>query len=189
MRDKTENISSEELIEKFGSPLFVLDKTKLTYQFNRMGAGFRTIYPKTSIAYSYKTNYLPYVCKALDKLGCQSEIIPGFEFDLAKRLGIAGDKIIVNGPFKPKEELVQLMDYGCKINVDNLEEMKTINDIAVKSNKIFGIGIRVNVEIGNFPWRKFGFNIENNEAFDAATCTCRVTRHMSESLSGHLSAF
>ncbi len=56
---------------------------------------------------------------------------------------------------------------SCIINVDNLEELEKINYIAKKQEKTVDIGIRINAKIGKLPWYRFGFNVENNEAFNA----------------------
>lgn len=155
-------MKENEVLNKFGSPLFVLDKKMLLSRFNDIKSAFNKYYP-TTIAYSYKTNYLPYICNLLKNEGAFAEIIPGFEFELAKRLGIKGENIIVNGPYKPIDELEKILKYGCKINADNLYEIKAISDIAKRLNKKVKIGIRINAKIGDLPWNKFGFNIENGE--------------------------
>ena len=159
-----EKEKAKQLIKKFGSPLFVLDKVKLVSQFEKINKAFKSVYPRTIIAYSYKTNYLPYVCKILHNLGCYAEVISGFEYDLARKLDVDGEKIIVNGPYKTKSELVSIIKNGSMINIDNLNELELVNKIAKDLNKTVEVGIRVNAKIGHFPWSKFGFNIENKEA-------------------------
>ena len=158
----------KELTKKYGSPLFVVDEKKIIYRYNQMKDKFSALYPKTEIAYAYKANYLLEICILINKQGGLAEVISGFEYQIAKSLGIEGKKIIVNGPYKPREELIPLMADGCIINVDNLEELARINDIAMKQDKKVDIGIRVNANIGKLPWYKFGFNVESKEAFNTA---------------------
>ena len=140
-----------------------MDNKLLKSKFKDLYRQFNALYP-TTIAYSYKTNYLPYICKTLYNEGAFAEIIPGFEFELAKKLGIKGKNIIVNGPYKPKEELMEMLEYGCHINVDNIEEIKLVSEIATDLGVIVEIGIRINAKIGELPWSKFGFNVETGEA-------------------------
>lgn len=157
------NFLEGQLLEKFGSPLFVVDKSKLLSQFRKLREGFNRLYP-TIVAYSYKTNYLPYICDALVKEGAYSEIIPGFEFGIAKKLKVPGGNIIVNGPYKPEKELAEMLKYGCRINVDNADELKLISRLAKQIGITAKIGIRVNMAVGQLPWSKFGFNLESGEA-------------------------
>ncbi|NOZ81841.1 MAG: hypothetical protein GXO63_01695 [Candidatus Micrarchaeota archaeon] len=51
----------EYIVKKFGTPVFVLERKKLINNFYTMYEAFNRYYP-TVIAYSYKTNYLPYIC-------------------------------------------------------------------------------------------------------------------------------
>ncbi len=155
-----------EIVKKFGSPLFVLDKEMLISKFKELYNAFNKLYP-TVIAYSYKTNYLPYLCNILHKQGAYAEIIPGFEFNIAKELGIKGEEIIVNGPYKPKEELREILEHGCKINIDNLDELNAVSEIANELDVVVNIGIRINTKVGELPWSKFGFNLESGEALNA----------------------
>ncbi|MCL5112377.1 MAG: diaminopimelate decarboxylase [Candidatus Marsarchaeota archaeon] len=156
------------LIKKFGTPLFVLNEEKLISQFGKITASFKKYYKDTIVAYSFKTNYVPYICKVLYANGAYAEVIPGFEFALAKKLKIPGAKIIVNGPYKPEGELNEIINYDCRINVDNKTELLIINKLAGKLHKNIGIGIRLNAIVGEELWDKFGFNIESNEAYNIA---------------------
>ena len=57
---------------------------------------------------------------------------------------------------------------NCMINIDNFDELNKINEISKKLDKKVCIGIRINAKIGKLPWSKFGFNVENGEAFNVA---------------------
>ncbi|MCK4927964.1 MAG: alanine racemase, partial [Candidatus Aenigmarchaeota archaeon] len=157
----------KELTKKYGSPLFIVDEQKIVDRYSQIKNKFSSLYPKTEIAYAYKANYLLEICNLINRQGGLAEVISGFEYQIAKSLGIEGKKIIVNGPYKPEEELVQMIADGCIINVDNLKELEKINDIAKKQEKTVDVGIRINAKIGKLPWYRFGFNVENEEAFNA----------------------
>ena len=45
---------------------------------------FRKYYSNYQIAYSYKTNYTPYICKLVKELGGYAEVVSKMEYDLAK---------------------------------------------------------------------------------------------------------
>ena len=158
----------KELIKKYGSPLFIVDEQKIVDRYRQIKNKFSSLYPNTEIAYAYKANYLLHICGLIDRQGGLAEVISGFEYQIAKTLGIKGKKIIVNGPYKPAEELMLLIADDCIINVDNIEELKRIDDIAAEQDKIVDVGIRINAKIGKLPWYRFGFNIESKEAFNAA---------------------
>ena len=56
------------------------------------------------------------------------------------------------------------MQDSCIVNVDNKEELVNLSKIAKDLNKTINIGIRVNLKVGELPWSKFGFSLENGEA-------------------------
>jgi len=161
-------INVKELLKKYGSPLFVVDESKIISQYKRIKQAFTKLYPNTEISYAYKANYLLGICKLINKLGGLAEVIPGFEYQIAKLIGVKGNKIIVNGPYKPIEELSSMIKDNCMINVDNFDELNKINEISKKLDKKVSIGIRINAKIGKLPWSKFGFNVESGEAFNVA---------------------
>lgn len=160
-----EKTKARELVSTYGSPLFVLDRARMLSQFENITSGFRIVYPNTSIAYSLKTNYLPYICKTLYDHGSQLEIISGFELGIVERLAIDGSRLVVNGPYKPRDELIRLFDYSanCKINVDNMDELVLLDTIAKEKGTLIKVGLRINVKVGKVPQNQFGFfvNIED----------------------------
>jgi len=151
------------MLEKYGSPLFVLEEFRLIENIQNIKETFSKDYEKFQLGYSFKTNYLRRVCEIMKEQGVSAEVIPGFEYELAKKLGFDGNQIIVNGPYKPSEELILHINDGAIINVDNLDELKKIAKIAASLNKKVDIGLRVNVTVGEQPWSKFGFNIGSGE--------------------------
>lgn len=102
---------------------------------------FSKIYPNFRVAYSFKTNYTPYICRIIKELGGYAEVVSMMEYNLAKKIGFTDDKIIFNGPCK--EEFPE-----CIINVNSLDELKII-----KNKKI---GIRVNIDVGQHFISRFG---------------------------------
>ncbi len=157
----------KELTDKYGSPLFVLNVKQLREAYRDMDRAFKTRYPKTQIAYSYKTNYLKSVCSILHQEGAWAEVVSGFEYDIAENLNVGGKKIIFNGPYKTRAELIKAFQNKSIVNIDNFDELQLIEDIAEELNEVLEIGIRVNMDLNNPPWYKFGFNVESGQAFEA----------------------
>ena len=105
--NRLDGFKVSELAEKYGSPLFVLSVKALRERYRDLNRAFTTRYPNFQIAYSYKTNYLKSVCSILKQEGAWSEVVSGFEYDIARNLDVSGDKIIFNGPYKTREELIK----------------------------------------------------------------------------------
>ncbi|KPK86981.1 MAG: diaminopimelate decarboxylase [Bacteroides sp. SM23_62_1] len=158
----------EDLIEKFGSPLYVISEKNIRETMARAKQAFATRYPKVQFAWSYKTNYLNAVCRVFHQEGSWAEVVSRFEYDKALHNGVNGSQIIFNGPDKTDDDLECAIHNDSFIHIDHFDEMYAIIDIAGKLNKKPKVAIRVNMDTGVFPmWDRFGFNYENGEAWDA----------------------
>jgi len=84
-RDEIAGVSIAELVEKYGSPLFVLSEEHLRQSVRRINRAFTTRYAKVRQAWSYKTNYINAVSAILHQEGCDAEVVSEFEYDKARR--------------------------------------------------------------------------------------------------------
>jgi len=156
--------------EKYGSPLFIVSADSIKKNLKTFQAAFSDKYPKVVVAYSYKVNYLPGILDVIHKRGAWAEVASGFEYEIAKNLHVPGDSIVFNGPYKKKEELEKAINERALINVDHLDEIEQLEEIASALGKTINIGIRLNMEVGidQLPDR-FGFNLESEEAARVVT--------------------
>lgn len=157
----------EGLLEKFGSPLYVISEKTLRNKYRELRDAFVSRYPNTTIAYSYKTNYLSAVCAILAQEGAWAEVVSGFEYDIAESLGIPGAQIVFNGPYKPTQDLARAVENRAIVNVDSFNELYQLEELAHRYNKTVEIGLRVNMQLNCPTWDKFGFNLESGQAFEA----------------------
>ena len=164
---RIEGYEIRELTEKFGSPLFVLAVSQLRDNYRNLERAFKTRYPRFQIAYSYKTNYLKSVCSILHKEGAYAEVVSGMEYAMARSLGVPGEQIVFNGPYKTREELHLAITEGAMINMDNYDELVMLESLADEFGRQLEVGIRVNMNVNDPPWVKFGFNVEAGHAYEA----------------------
>jgi len=163
-----EGNSVKGLIEKFGSPLFVISERVIRQTYRDANRAFKTRYPKVQFAWSYKTNYVNAVCNVFHQEGSWAEVVSGFEYQKALKNGVPGNKIIFNGPDKSEAELKMAIDNNSLIHIDHLDELYMIKELASHSKKKPRVAIRVNMDTGVYPiWDRFGFNYENGQAWDA----------------------
>ena len=163
-----DGIPVNELINKYGSPSFILSEQTIRKTYNDAKRSFTTRYPNVQFAWSYKTNYMNAVCKIFHSEGSWAEVVSGFEYDKAISNGVPGNKIIFNGPDKSKEDLQKATDNGSYIHIDHFDELYDLLNIAETSKKRPKVAIRVNMDTGILPqWDRFGFNYENGEAWNA----------------------
>ncbi len=166
--EEIDGVAVKDLLQQYGSPLFVLSEQTIREVYREAQQAFETRYPKVQFAWSYKTNYLNAVCRIFHQEGAWAEVVSGMEYDKALLNGISGDKIIFNGPGKTREELAKAIQNGSLIHIDHFDELFLILELAQSSEKRPKVAIRVNMDTGIYPrWDRFGFNYENGEAWEA----------------------
>ena len=174
--EKIDGLSVKKLVNDFGSPLFVVSAKTIRENLKRFRTEFSTRYPRVEVAYSYKVNCLSGVLEIIHNEGAWAEVASGFEYELARRIGVSGKSIVFNGPYKKKEEIEKAIEEGALINVDNESELKLLEEIASKLQKPIEAGIRLNTDVGlNQLPDRFGFNIESGRAFEVVHYCTRNT--------------
>jgi diaminopimelate decarboxylase len=88
--EKIDGIVVADLLEKYGSPLFVISEQTIRETYREAKQAFETRYPKVQFAWSYKTNYLNAVCKIFHQEGAWAEVVSGMEYDKALQNGVPG---------------------------------------------------------------------------------------------------
>lgn len=165
---RIDGVRVRDLLDTYGSPLFVLSESELRRRYRDMQRAFSLRYPKVTIAYSYKTNYLATVCSILHQEGAWAEVVSGTEYEFAQQLGVPGHQIIFNGPMKSVSELERAIVAESIINADSLEEIRRVEAIASRLQRRVKLGIRINMVLSDNPWDRFGFNLESGAALEAA---------------------
>jgi diaminopimelate decarboxylase len=163
-----DDVAVSDLVEQYGSPLFVISEETIVNTMNKARRAFTTRYPRVQFAWSYKTNYLDAICRIFHREGAWAEVVSGFEYEKALRNGIDGKKIIFNGPDKSRTDLSKAIQNDSLIHIDHLDELYELIDLAVETNSKPRVAIRINMDTGIYPqWDRFGFNLENGQAWDA----------------------
>lgn len=165
-------IVNYEILEKisalYGDSFYLLNQKAFERNYSELLNSFLELYNNTRIAYSYKTNYTPKLCRIIDSLGGFAEVVSSMEYDLALKLGVDASKIIVNGPYKKKSELERYLLSGSIVNVDSIIELHYVKEIAEdRPDCYFKYGVRCNFDIGNGLVSRFGIDINDHSSLSA----------------------
>lgn len=156
--------SLKQLSDRVGDAFYMLDSKQFRQNFAELKAEFSKIYPDFNIAYSYKTNYTPKLCRIVNELGGFAEVVSDMEMEIALRIGVEPKKIIWNGPYKNAKKVEQLLVMGGTVNIDSAYEIDLVADIADRyPNHKLNIGIRCNFDVGDDVVSRFGFDIESDD--------------------------
>lgn len=147
-----------------GGAFYLLDTCQFATNFKELEAAFRHYYPETYIAYSYKTNYTPRLCKLVDELGGYAEVVSDMEYEIARRLGIATNKVHFNGPYKNTDAVRDIILGGGVVNLDDYVEVPSVMELARSHRELtINIGLRCNFRLSNTVTSRFGFDVTKPE--------------------------
>ena len=158
----------EKLRDEYGEAFYLLDSAQFRKNFAELKTAFNNIYPNWNIAYSYKTNYTPKLCKIVNELGGYAEVVSEMELEIAKRVDCKMDRVIWNGPIKNVPIMEHFLLDGGTINIDSIEELEQVKDIHNRhADKLINVGIRCNYDVNDGVVSRFGFDIDGAEFMEA----------------------
>jgi diaminopimelate decarboxylase len=164
-----DDVAIEDLVAKYGSPLFVFSQQTLTRRYQELHQAMARRYPKVRLAWSYKTNYLQAICRVFHREGAWAEVVSPMEFDKALGTGVVADHIHVNGPYKPDEAIEKAIQGDALLHLDNFDELVRVERISERLGRRARVAIRVNLAVeGLAAWSRFGLNLESGQAREAA---------------------
>jgi len=141
-----ENISLEDLVKDFGTPLYIYSYHTLISHFLKLRQAFKKINPL--ICYSVKANSNLALLRALVKKGSGLDIVSGGELYRALKAGCAPGKIVYASVGKTEKEIEYAIRKGILFfNVESLSELEIINVISKKLHKTANVAIRINPDV------------------------------------------
>jgi diaminopimelate decarboxylase len=122
------------LVERFGSPLYILDETTLRTACRQYRDGFKTHYPGPSrVIYASKAWSCLAVCAIVADEGLGFDVVSAGEIHTTltalDRSGFSDTPIYFHGNNKSEAELRYAVESGCTIIVDNWLELELLANL------------------------------------------------------------
>ena len=157
-----EERDTNDLLEEFGSPLFVVSEQQLRNNYQRFHKAFAKHWPngEVDVLPANKANWNTAVRTVLSEEGAGADIYSEGELHSALRCNTKPDLISVNGGGKSDDVLRQCIEADVRITVEDLDEPERINSIAKSLNKIAKIRFRVKPDFPNL-WKRTDFSLES----------------------------
>ena len=151
-----------DLAREFGTPLFVVNRHILEESVRSMTGVFGPAGLQARDFFSYKTNPLPEMLHVLAGSGVGAEVISELELRLARRLGLGGERIIVNGGAKPEGLLRLAVENDTDmITVQRFADLQALERIGRELGKKVNVGLRINPGVRG---RFFSFTVSTGTA-------------------------
>ena len=134
------------LDEKYGSPFYIMNPEQYKANINDFLNTFKKKYDKVIAGYSFKTNYVPALCKIAKSEGCVAEVVSDMEYALAEKIGF--DKIIFNGPIKRTAILYHALENCALVNLDSEYEVELVCKYKQEHPCAdVSVGMRININL------------------------------------------
>lgn len=118
------------LVQRFGTPLYILDEATLRAACRQYRQAFQTYYPGESLViYASKAWNCLAVCAIVASEGLGIDVVSGGELFTALHAGMNPKTMYFHGNNKSVEELKFAIDTGCTIVVDNWLELQTLAEM------------------------------------------------------------
>jgi diaminopimelate decarboxylase len=183
---------------KYGSPFYILDETVFRKNYDDIADAFAGRYEKFVLAYSYKTNYIPYLCKIIKSKGGFAEVVSRLEYDIALKVGQKPEKIVFNGPVKLYEDIELALKNNSIVNLDSWSEIEHVARYAKKNpNRKIKVGLRINIGLldkkgqshiqEHLKTGRFGFDPSDSNMKKVISRLSKISSVTVNSLHGHTS--
>lgn len=132
------------LSKKYGTPLYVVSEDYIVDRIDEIKKGFINKYDNVEVVYASKAFLIKEMARIIKREGIGMDVVSGGELYTAMQVDFPPEKIVFHGNNKTFHELEMAVDYGAgRIVVDNLYELKNLNNIASQYGKKVNILYRI----------------------------------------------
>ena len=138
-----EGIAIEDIALSHPTPFYIYSQKKIEdkYKILKKALG-------AEIFYSLKANSNQAIIKLMSRLGVGADVVSVGELERAIMAGVNPKKIIFEGIGKTNKDIAFAISNNIRlINVESIDEIQRINNVAKENNKNVDIGIRLNPNI------------------------------------------
>lgn len=133
-----------ELVQRFGSPLYILDAGTLRAACQQYRQAFTRYYPGDALVlYASKAWNCLAVCAIAAAEGLGIDVVSAGELYTALQAGADAEQIYFHGNNKSVDELTMAIAAGCRIVVDNWFELKILAALAADQAQPIAILLRL----------------------------------------------
>lgn len=116
------------------------------------------------VHYALKANFNEQVLKAIEKVGFGADCVSGNEVKRAIEIGFDPGKVVFAGVGKSDREINEALNNNIYcFNVESVQELGVINELALKQNKKARVAIRINPNVDAHTHQYITTGLEENK--------------------------
>jgi len=187
-----EEVPLTRIAKEVGTPVYVYSHHTLQRHFEVFDGAFKSVPHLTCFAVKANSNLA--ILHLFAQVGGGMDIVSGGELYRVLKAGVAPGKIVYSGVGKKEEEIEFALQVGILMfNIESLQELDRINEVAGRLNKKAGIAFRVNPDVDpeTHPYistglKKNKFGIEIEKALELYDYARRLTNLDIKGISCHI---
>ncbi len=155
-----EGLSVQDLVKKYGSPLYVLAERSIRERFRQFKRAFP--YPRLRVQYATKCNSNLEIMRIANEEGIELDASSVGEIILGLLADFAPHEITFTNLYKTEQDISFAARLGVQaITADSLEDLALIESAGKKLHKKIRIFLRITplIELGDYSTRKLQYGI------------------------------
>ena len=126
-----EGVSLEDIAKVNPTPFYVYSQSKITNTYKQLESTLNS-----EIFYAVKANSNQAIIKLMAKLGAGADVVSIGELERAILAGLHPQKIIFEGIGKSQKDIAFALEKNIRmINIESLDELERVNEVAFHKNK------------------------------------------------------
>jgi len=150
--------TAEQLVRRFGSPLYVYDDAEIERRYRAFVDSFP--YSPLSCHYAIVCNKNPFIVQRLAALGAGVHANTPGDAYAALRAGVPAEHIVYSGTNLNEADLSFLLEHRIALNLDSLDQLEDVGRCA----RVGSVGLRLLIEA---PPKQSRIGVDPSELVDA----------------------
>ncbi len=179
-------IPAAHLAREFGTPLYVMDESRLRGNCRAYVSALRAAYRHSQAFFGSKALCCMATCRLVYDEGLGIDVVSAGEIHTALRAGVPASHLLLHGNNKTPEEIALALEVGLgRIVVDNFYELELLETLTQRAGKSVDVLVRLTPGIEPHTHQaiktggvdsKFGFGMVDGTAREAVRRTLDVSR-------------
>src|SRR5690606_9553774 len=138
-------LPARELVERFGTPLYVYSRSSIEERFTRVARAFG---PDALVCFAVKSNPNRAILRLLESLGSGFDIVSGGELARLRAAGCSTARVVFAGVGKHREEIRSALDAGILLfNVESEFELDLLEECGSAVQCTVPVAVRLNPDV------------------------------------------
>lgn len=139
------SLDFDSIVKEYGTPTYIVNLDLVEKNLETLSNMVRQVYSRFKVFYAVKANPLISILRLVGNLGGGAEVVSLGELEASRRAGLKGDEVLFNGPGKKLEEIESAVGFGVySLNVESVEELEVVKEVAERLGVKARIGFRIN---------------------------------------------